>query len=141
MDIFETYEPPIIEVPQVLDRSYPYDKNNVWKLMGKLKPKSSASFIKEHLREFVDVLTSIINQSFTESKFSDSWKTAILRPLLKKPNLDFIDSNYCPVSNLSFISKIVEHAALDRLVFHVNFNDIIPSHQSGYKANHSCKTL
>ena len=66
---------------------------------------------------------------------------AILRPLLKKSNLEHIDSNYRPVSDLLFLSKIVENATMDQIVAHTKYNDITPRHQSTYKANHSCETL
>ena len=45
----------------------------------------------------------IINMSLAESKVPSSFKTAIVKPLLKKPDLDTIHKNYRPVSNLAFI--------------------------------------
>ena len=45
-----------------------------------------------------------------------SVKNAVLSPLLKKPSLDFeIFSNFRPVSNLKFLSKVIEKAAAIRL--------------------------
>ena len=130
LDQFDLYDPPVTEVHQPLHELYPYDTAEVKHQIMKLKNKSCkldiipTKFIREHIDKSIGVLTKIVNKSFEEAKFSKHWKTAILRPLLKKVNLDLIDSNYRPVTNLSFISKLVEHAALDRLVFHMEFNNI-----------------
>ena len=39
---------------------------------------------------------------------------ALVRPLLKKKDLELIYKNYRPVSNLKFISKLVEKAVLSQ---------------------------
>ena len=125
----------------------PIGKEKLRQLPGRLKSKTyeldpiSTQFIQDHLDAFDDVLVKIVNKSFEEQYFSKLWKTAIIRPLLKMSNLDHIDKNYRPVSNLSFVSKLVEHAALDQLVHHNDYNNLSPVHQSAYKSNHSCETL
>ena len=43
-------------------------------------------------------------------------------------------------SNLSFISKVVERVAADRLSAHFESQDLLPSRQSAYRANHSTET-
>ena len=78
--------------------------------------------------------------SLAEGKFDQFWKTAILRPLLKKKGLDLIDSNYHPVSNLSFISRIVESVAMRQFNHHCEINKIAPQHQSAYCEHHRCET-
>ena len=40
--------------------------------------------------------------------FYANWKTAVLRSLIKSRQKGTIQLNYQPVSNLSFISKVVE---------------------------------
>ena len=66
---------------------------------------------------------------------------ALLRPLLKKPGLDVEDMNsFRPVSNLSFLSKIVERAMLDQLLSFLEENKIIPKNQSAYRQFHSAET-
>ena len=66
---------------------------------------------------------------------------ALLRPLLKKPGLDVEDMNsFRPVSNLSFLSKIVERAMLDQLLPFLEENKIIPKSQSTYRQFHSTET-
>ena len=96
--------------------------------------------LKDHMDSFILILTKIVNLSLKSRVFSEDWKTAILRSLLKKIGLDLIDSNYRPVSNLSFISKLVEQAVMNEFNTHCEINGITPTHQSAYKQYHSCKT-
>ena len=79
------------------------------------------------------VLTKLVNLSLTEGIYSDEWKVAILKPLLNKLGLDLIVKNYQPISNLPFLSKLVESAAMLRLNHHCKVNDIVPHHQLAYK--------
>ena len=51
-----------------------------------------------------------------------------------------IDKNYRPVSNLAFISKLIEKAVLYKLNEHCTCNDIHSAFQSAYKENNSCET-
>ena len=48
-----------------------------------------------------------INASMTQGVFPFSLNMAIVRPLLKKSGLELVESNYRPVSNLPFLSKVV----------------------------------
>ena len=61
-----------------------------------------------------EIVTKLINKSLTEGAFSIHWKTAIIHPLLKKPGLELIASNYRLVSSLPFLSKVVEKIVLTR---------------------------
>ena len=65
-----------------------------------------------------DPITMIVNQSLTLGEFLDNWKMAIVRPLIKGQNLDTELKNYRPISNLSYLSKIVEKAAQLQLQEH-----------------------
>ena len=53
------------------------------------------------------VLTRLINMS---GQFPVVWKEALVLPLLKKPGLDILFTNFRPVSNLPFVSKLTESA-------------------------------
>ena len=48
--------------------------------------------------------------------------------------------NYGPVTNLSFISKIIEKAIATQIYSHLINNDIVDNFQSAYKTGHSCET-
>ena len=68
------------------------------------------------LKENIELLTNIVNISLESAVFAEEWKTALLHPLIKKVGLDFIKPNFCPVSNLSFISCLVKNLLLVNLV-------------------------
>ena len=48
--------------------------------------------------------------------------------------------NYRPVSNLCFLSKLVECCILKQLINHCNTNCLIPNFQSAYRENCSTET-
>ena len=83
----------------------------------------------------------IINKSLTEGHVPAELKESLLRPLLKKSDLDKqLDKNFRPVSNLSWISKTLERVASHQLITHINNNNLSEKHQSAYKENHSTET-
>ena len=64
-----------------------------------------------------------------------------MTPLLKKPSLDLHDlKNYRPVSNLSFVSKLVERVAVKQLVDYLEAYELMPKLQSAYRKHHSTET-
>ncbi|KAI4889608.1 hypothetical protein NFI96_014629 [Prochilodus magdalenae] len=70
-----------------------------------------------------------------------AFKTARAVPILKKPSLDSSDiSSYRPVSLLSFLSKILEHAVYNQLSFFLSQNQLQDINQSGFKPANSTET-
>ena len=70
-----------------------------------------------------------------------SLKTALIRPLLKKTSLDSdILKNYRPVSNLTFISKVIERVISWRLNEHLINNSMFDPLQLAYRDKHSTET-
>ena len=68
-------------------------------------------------------------------------KIALLLPLLKKVNADFEQfSNFCPMSNLKFLSKLIEKAVFVQLNKYLGENDLHESLQSAYKIFQSTDT-
>src|SRR6188508_3389589 len=66
----------------------------------------------------------------------------IVTPLIKKPALDKeLLSNYRPISNLSFLSKLTERIVLQRLSAHLSSNDLFNKHQSAYTKHRSTETV
>ena len=57
-------------------------------------------------------ITAIVNISLQEGIFTDTWKVAIVHLLLKKAGLDLVAANYRPVSNLPFLSIVIEKCML-----------------------------
>ena len=68
-------------------------------------------------------------------------KKAILKPLIKKAMLDpQVKKNYRPVSNLDFISKLLEIVVAVQLNEHLEINKLNECLQSAYKRVHSTET-
>ena len=71
--------------------------------------------------QLLPLLTSIINESLIKGEFPNDFKNAIVKPLLKKPILDKDKlKNHRPVSNLHFISKVIEKLVAKRLEEHMS---------------------
>ena len=96
--------------------------------------------LKDIVTPMLSQLTKIINLLLFEGLFVEEWKVAIIHPLLKKPGLDLICRNYRPVSNMPFLSMVVEKAVLNQFIKHCNENSFLPTYQSAYRKNYSCKT-
>jgi len=89
----------------------------------------------------IPLFTQIINACFSLGVFPSSEKSALVRPLLKKPSLDKNDlKNYRPVSNLTYLSKLIERAILNQLSPHLNKNKCFSNFQSAYRQYHSTET-
>ena len=96
--------------------------------------------LKEHISTMIPLITRIVNISLSTGTLHSSWKQAVVMPLLKKPGLDLIYKNYRPVSNLPFISKICEKAALKDLNSYADDNSLLPGFQSAYRTGFSTET-
>ena len=55
--------------------------------------------------------------------------------------MESITSNYRPMSNLPYISKLVEKAMLEQINHHCNIHNLLSNYQSGYRENGRCKTV
>ena len=99
------------------------------------------SLLKEHLDVLLPIITKIVNSSLDKGIFPDCLKHANITPLIKKENLDKNDmKNYRPVSNLSFLSKVIERVVLSRIKTHLNKNGLWEKMQSAYRALNSTET-
>ena len=82
--------------------------------------------LKECIVELAPVITSIINASIRNSCVPSSFKVAHIKPLIKKHGLDHeVLKNYRPVSNLSFVSKILERVILKQIEGHLATNKLM----------------
>ena len=63
-------------------------------------------------------------------------KQAVIRPLLKKPSLDYQEfKNFRPISNLTFLSKVIEKVVALQLVDYIDNNGLCAVFQSAYRAH------
>ena len=97
--------------------------------------------LKLCLDELLPAITHIVNLSLSTSEVPPKLKFALLVPLIKKLLLDpELLKNFRPVSNLSFISKLIERVVCSRLNDHLARNKLSEIFQSAYKEYHSTET-
>ena len=70
------------------------------------------------------VIAKIINNSLQLGVFYEHWKVATVIPLLKKLGLALVTTNYRPVSNLAFLTKIVEKCGIRQFKHHMEKNNL-----------------
>ena len=97
----------------------PLSISDATKLIFGMKTKSCeivpipVKLLKEIHPSVIEPTTKIVNTSLQQGIFYKHWKIAVIRPLLKKIGLQLITLNYRPVSNLTFLFKVVEKVALN----------------------------
>ena len=85
------------------------------------------------LPELLPLISFIVNESLVKGEFPIKLKEALIRPSLKKRGLDGESlSNYRPISNLSFLSKIIEKCVSIQLTSYLEDNNLLSKVQSGY---------
>eukprot|EP00116_Pleurobrachia_bachei_P000741 sb/3461003/ len=97
------------------------------------------SFVTKLLPELSPVITTVVNKSLANGEFPTALKIAQIRPSYKQDDKNDL-KNYRPVSNLPFLSKIVEKAVALQLTEYLENNKLLPSIQSAYRKGHSVET-
>ena len=89
----------------------------------------------------IPIITNIVNASLQSGIFPEEGKSALITPILKKPSLDAeVLGNYRPVSNLSFLSKVMEKVVAKRLRVYLEQHGYNENYQSAYREFHSTET-
>ena len=97
--------------------------------------------LKSCINAFVPPITHLINLSLSEGVFPTQFKHAVVTPLLKKHSLPKNElSSYRPISNLNFISKILERVIYSRLCKHFDSFPSLSPFQSAYRQFYSTET-
>ena len=86
------------------------------------------------------VFLTIINMSITQAVFPQSEKLACIKPKYKGKGDQNDLSSYRPISNLSYLSKLIETTIDKQLRAHLKDVNVIPGNQSAYRENHSTET-
>ena len=95
----------------------------------------------ECLDSILPSLTDLFNSSLASGIFPQSFKSALVIPILKKRCLDHNDlNNYRPVSNLCFIAKILEKLVLSQVSSYLKSHNLYNTCQSAYRPGHSTET-
>ena len=145
-DIFD-YESPQTTCVTFLNDFQPVSQQIVDKIVRGSACKSCdldpmpSHLVKMALPQLLPIITAIINKSLSTGTFPSDFKKALVTPLLKKPTLDpEVAKNFRPVSNLSFISKVLEKVVAQQLNEHLLLNNLQDTYQSAYRAGHSTET-
>ena len=97
--------------------------------------------LKEVLPQLLPFITQIVNESLSSGIFPLELRTALVNPLIKKASLDPNNyKNYRPVSNIPYLSKVIEKIVSHRLLSYLSKNNLLEEYQSAYKAHHSTET-
>jgi len=121
-------------------------ENDVKKIINSMQTKACeidvlpTKVLKSFLTELLPIITTLVNLSLSQGVFPPNWKQAIVRPLLKKLGLELLFSNDRPVSNLPFLSILIEKAALFYLNKHANEHNLLAKNKSAYRQHHSCES-
>ena len=81
--------------------------------------------VAEHKESFIPIIRQIINSSISLSHVPNSYKSAVLTPILKNSKLEKVIQNYRPISNLKYASKLIEKVISKQLYEHLQQNDIL----------------
>ena len=134
--------PPVIQTRHVAQLSHfsPVTSKEITDLLAVVPSKCCSLdplptwIIKKLKHVFAPILCSLCNSSLSNGVMPASQKHAIVLPRLKKPSLNPTNlSSYRPISNLSFLSKLVERVVTVRFISHVEENKLFPNHQSSYR--------
>ena len=99
------------------------------------------SIVKQYSFDLAPFIANLCNASFRYGIFPATQKRALVTPVLKKSNLDASNTdNYRPISNLSFMSKLLERCANHQMNAYLKENDLLPVTQSAYRKYHSTET-
>ena len=132
------------DVPQ-LPKFSPISESDLLKIIEAMPSKSceldyiGIDKMREVLNTCIPSITKIVNLSLNKGAFSKQWKTTIVKPLIKAKKKGTAHTNYRPVRNLSFISKVVERCTLQQVTQHCNNHTLLPDFQSPYQKHHSCE--
>ena len=133
--------------PPILDVLDPASEEEVKKIILSGNSKSCGLdpiptyLLKSAIETLLPVLTKIMHNSLTSANVPQTLKAATVTPLLKKSTLSKEDlKNYRPVSNLPYLSKVVEKVVVKRLNTHMSQHHLHEYYQSAYRMFHSIET-
>ena len=97
--------------------------------------------LKQLSVHIVPVICFLCNLSLRTGTFPPALKHALVHPRIKKPTLDpEVANHYRPISNLPYISKLVERVIARRFISHATEFNLFPPKQSAYRQFHSTET-
>jgi hypothetical protein len=99
------------------------------------------NLVKKCIQAFLPIITLIVNMSLNTANVPNDLKKALIIPIIKKLMLDpEILKNYRPISNVPFISKVIEKCVATQLTSYITRNNLSCKWQSAYREGHSTET-
>ncbi|MCP3679704.1 MAG: reverse transcriptase family protein, partial [Gammaproteobacteria bacterium] len=99
----------------------------------------SPRVLKQIKCEISRPLAQIFNTSLRTGTVPKDWKIANVTPIFKKGNKSH-PGNYRPISLTSVVCKLLETIIRDKIVKHLEENELIRDSQHGFRNNRSCLT-
>ena len=97
--------------------------------------------LKSYLNEPLPVITTLVNSSLQEGVFPDALKEGLLYPRIKKTSMDKENlNNFRPITNLAFLSKVIERTAACQTRHYLTENNLYPKIQAAYQQFQSTET-
>ena len=135
-----------VSLTSCFDSFHLVTEEDVRTLISKLNKKSCSQdpmptqIVLDCLDVLLPALTKMINLSLESGCFPESWKHADVHPRLKKPKSEATFPNLRSISNLTFVSKLVERVVFNQTHNHLTLNCLYPKAQSSYREFHSTET-
>ena len=133
--------------PVMFYRFHPVDEQSIKECIQRLNKTYcrldpiNVSKIAKAYESAVPFVSQLVNKYFADCIFVESEKLALVRSQLKRAGLDNEDKrNYRPISNLTFLSKIVERIIFDQLYTFMEESGTLTKYQSAYRELHSTET-
>ena len=98
---------------------------------GYVKPTRLSKIV---LTNSPDYFIALINLTLQTGYFPIQFKQGVVRPLIKKSNLDpELLLRYRPVTNLRFLSKVIERVVFEQINFYLESNSFMSKYQSAFR--------
>ncbi|XP_065677519.1 uncharacterized protein LOC136092869 [Hydra vulgaris] len=96
--------------------------------------------LKRCAKSFAIPLTKIFYESFNSGIVPTLWKLANISPIYKKKGDKLLPENYRPISLTSVACKIFEKVVKNKILKHINDNNLLSTNQHGFLHHKSCVT-
>ena len=129
------------QFPSVVFKSF--STHEIINIIKSLKTKESyghdeisTKLLKISANYICSPLTHICNKAIAAGIFPQRLKYSIIKPLFKKGDKTK-PSNYRPISLLTTFSKVLEKALFNRLIEHIEKNNILSKQQFGFRKRYA----
>ena len=114
----------------------------VLKKLFNLNPSKAAGpdGLRCELRDFLcEPLARFFIRSLQDGEVPDQWRQSHVSPIFKKGDKKQAE-NYRPVSLTCVVCKVMESIVRDKLMLHMESNNLLSKDQFGFRSGYSCVT-